>query len=548
MYYAQRLAALKNERSSWEDQWRNISKYLLPRTGRFLLSETNRGEQKFNNIYDSTGTYALGVLASGLMAGVTSPARPWFQLSTLNPELDESLNVKRWLADVTTLMQMVFAKSNTYRMLPVVYEEIAAYGTAASVLLQDFDRVIHHFPLTVGEYALATDYKGAVNTLYREFVMSPAQMIEEFGIDNVSSKVKSAYDRAGGKDQWFTVVQAIEPRPEALRDPRKRDAINMPFRSVYFEPDESRPLRESGFRRFPALCPRWQVVSGDVYGQSPGMAVLGDLKQLQHEQVAKSKGIDYKVNPPLQVPTTFKGRESAFLPGGLSYIDQNNPNGGVRTAFEVQLDLSYLLADIQDVRQRIRSSFFVDVFLMMADRTGQPLTATEVAERHEEKLMVLGPVLENLHHELLDPLIDLTFTRMLEAGMVPPPPQELAGQELNVEFMSVLAQAQRAIATNSIDRFTNSLGVIAQAKPEVLDKLDADRWVDVYSDALGVNPELIVPGEQVALIRQQRAQAQQQMQQAAAAQQAVDAAQKLGSVPAAQPTALSELMSNFSGL
>ena len=137
-------------------------------------------------------------------------------------------------------------------------------------------------------------------------------------------------------------------------------------------------------------------------------------------------------------------------------------------------------------------------------RAGVP---TEVAERHEEKLLMLGPVLERMHNEILDPLIEMTFSRMVEAGIVPPPPDELQGMELNVEFVSMLAQAQRAIATNSVDRFVGNLGAMAGIKPEVLDKFDADRWADAYADMLGIDPELIVPGEQVALIRKQRAEA-----------------------------------------
>nr|MBP9609481.1 phage head-tail adapter protein [Laribacter sp.] len=170
-----------------------------------------------------------------------------------------------------------------------------------------------------------------------------------------------------------------------------------------------------------------------------------------------------------------------------------------------------------------------------------------VAERHEEKLLMLGPVLERLHNEILDPLIEMTFSRMVEAGIVPPPPEELQGVDLNVEFVSMLAQAQRAIATNSVDRFVGNLGAVAGIKPEVLDKFDADRWADAYADMLGIDPELIVPGDQVALIRQQRAKAQQAQQQAAMLQMGADAAQKLGSIDTSQSSALTDVTRAFSG-
>lgn len=541
-----RWGQLRNERESWMAHWKEISDYLLPRSGRFFVDDRNRGDKRHNNIYDSTGTRALRVLAAGMMAGMTSPARPWFRLTTSDPQLDESAAVKAWLADVTRLMQMVFAKSNTYRALHSMYEELGAFGTASTIVLADFNSVIHHYTLTTGEFAMAADHRGQVNTLYREFQMTVAQMVREFGRDNCSPTVQTLFDR-GALEQWVTIMHAIEPRVD--RDMTKRDDRNMAWKSVYFEHggNEDQILRDSGFKEFPALCPRWATTGGDIYGNSPAMEALGDIKQLQHEQLRKAQGIDYKTKPPLQAPTSLKSRDVDTLPGGISFVDSAAPNGGIRSAFEVNIDLSHLLADIQDVRERIKGSFYADLFLMLANGTNPQMTATEVAERHEEKLLMLGPVLERMHNEILDPLIEMTFSRMVEANIVPPPPDELQGMELNVEFVSMLAQAQRAIATNSVDRFVGNLGAVAGIKPEVLDKFDADRWADAYADMLGIDPELIVPGEQVALIRKQRAEAAQAQQQAALLNQGADTAQKLGSVDTSKQSALTDVTRAFSG-
>ena len=154
--YRQRWIELQNERSSWMPHWQEISEYLLPRSGRFFLEDRNKGQKKYNNILDSTGTDALDVLTSGMQSIMASPARPWFRLTTSNPKLDESAPVKMWLSQVGRLMQMVFQKSNTYLALPTVYEELGAFGTACSILLPDFKNVIHHHVLTIGEFAIAT--------------------------------------------------------------------------------------------------------------------------------------------------------------------------------------------------------------------------------------------------------------------------------------------------------------------------------------------------------------------------------------------------------
>ncbi len=546
--YIQRKSELWKERSTWFSQWQEISRYLLPRNGRFLVTDRNRGEKRHNQIYDSTGTRALRVLAAGLMAGMTSPARPWFRLATSDANLMKFDPVKVWLNDVTELMRQVFARSNTYRSLHMLYEEIAGFGTGATIMLPDFADVIRHYPLTAGEYAVATDARGEVNTLYREFDMSISQMVGQFGRNNCSEAVKNAFDR-GNLDHWITVTHIIEPRKD--RDVTSRLAKNMAYASCYFESGSSdgRFLRESGFKRFPALVPRWAATGGDIYGNSPGMEALGDIKQLQHEQLRKGQGIDYMVKPPVQMPVAMKNQEFNSLPGGASYVDAS-VGGGIKNSFEVKLDLSHLLEDIQDVRGRINETFYKNLFMMLAMDQRSNITAREVAERHEEKLLMIGPVLERLHNELLKRKIDVTFDEMILAGIVPPPPPEMQGQELNVEFISMLAQAQRAIGVGSIDRYVGAMGVIAQLKPGVLDKFDEDEWADKYGDMLGIDPTLIVADEQVAIVRQARAQ----QQQAAAKQQqmaeAAKTAQTLGSTPSptsGAPTALSDIVSQFSG-
>jgi hypothetical protein len=537
---------LTTERASWWDHYKQLSDYLLPRSGRFFIQDRNKGNRRHNNIYDNTGTRAVRVLAAGMMAGMTSPARPWFRLGTADPEMMKSQAVKIWCNDVTRMMLDVFQRSNTYRALHSMYEELGTFGTAASIVTEDFQNVIHHYPLTCGEYAIATDWKGDVCTLYREFEKTVAEIVKEFGYSRCSPTVQSLYDR-GSLDAWIKLVHSIEPRED--RDPSKKDAKNKAWKSIYFEygGNGDKLLSESGFDRFPALVPRWSVSGGDIYGNSPGMEALGDIKQLQHQQLRKAQGIDYMTKPPLQMPSSMKNREIDTLPGGISYVDTGSSAAGIQTAFEVRLDLNHLLADMQDVRGRINGAFYADLFLMLANGSNTTMTATEVAERHEEKMLMLGPVVERLQNELLDPLVDMTFSRMLAAGILPPPPPELQGVDLNVEYVSMLAQAQRAVGTNSVDRFVGNLGAVAQYKPETLDKFNADEWVDIYSDMLGVDPRLIVASDQVAIIRDNRAKAQAAQAQAEMANQAADTAQKLGNTPTTGGNAASDIMGMFSG-
>jgi hypothetical protein len=544
-----RWGALKTERSSWISHWQEISNYLLPRSGRYFSQDRNNGNRRHNNIYDNTGSRALKIMAAGMMAGATSPARPWFRLATPDPELNQSQPVKVWLDDVSRRMHAVFQKSNTYRALHQLYEELGAFGTGASIVLPSFDSVIHHYPLTIGEYAIATDWQGNVCTLYREFDKQVSEIVKEFGIKNCSAMVQNLYNKGDGLDKWVTLIHAIEPRAD--RDASKRDAKNMAWKSCYFElgGNEDKVLREGGFKQFPAVVPRWALAGGDVYGNGPGMESLGDIKQLQHEQLRKANAIDFQTNPPLDVPTALKNQEVNRLPGGITYRDPSTGTQGIKSLFDVNLRLDFLLQDIVDVRGRINSSFFADMFLMLAQQPADGrMTATEVAERHEEKLLMLGPVIERLNNELLYPMVETTFTHMVEGGAIPPAPDDLQGMDLQVEFVSMLAQAQKAIGTNSVDRFVGNLGVIAQMKPDVLDKFDSDKWAESYSDMLGVDPNLIVADDKVALVRDARNKAQAAAQQAATMEQASKAAKNLGSTPTGgAPNALQDMMNQFSG-
>jgi len=409
--YLKRYESLKTVRQSRMTEWQDISRQLLPRSGRFLVSKKKDQTSDYNKILDNTGTRAAKVLASGLLAGASSPARQWFRLTTSDPALAELAPVKIWLSDVAKIMMDVFARSNTYKAMHKVYSELGVFGTGVTMVMDDFDTVIHHKPLTVGEYCLANDDKGNVCTIYREFTMTVSQLVKKFGKDRVSEQVLARW-RNDDLDSDVVVLHLVEPRAD--RDPEKKDNKNMPWKSVYIEMGHGHILSEGGFHDFPAICPRWDLTGADVYGEGLGLEALGDVRQLSHEQMAKAKAIDMMINPPMRAPTNLSGKMNIF-PGGVTYFNEVAGISSISPIYESRLDLQHLLLDIEDVRGRINSTFHEDLFLMLANDTRSGITATEVAERHEEKLLMLGPVLENIHGEMLGPLVDITFNRLLRA-------------------------------------------------------------------------------------------------------------------------------------
>lgn len=540
-----RKTAMWTERASWDAHWREIATYEFPRASRFVYTDANKGIKRHHNIYDNTAIFAHSTLAAGMMSGMTSPARPWFRLGLRDKDLEEFPAVRQYLHDVATKMRAIFQASNTYNALSQCYEELGAFGTWANFVRSDFENVIHHYPMTVGEYAIATNDKGIVDTLYRQVYMTVGQMVKQFGRDNCSTAVKNLYDRHN-LDAWVLVYHVVEPRADF--DKSKRDAKNMPWASIYFEPGadggKDELLSESGFKRFPVLAPRWSVTGNDVYGRSPAMNSLGDVKQLQLMQMRKAQAIDYMVNPPLQVPTQYKDQAHKRLPGGVMFVDATAPGGGVRSAYEVNLNLQHLELAIQDTRQRIDRAHYADLFLMMSHDERSGTTAQEIIQRQEEKMLVLGPVLERLQNELLAPLIEMTFDRMAEADILPKAPKELEGVELNVEFVSSLAQAQRAVASSGMDRVIGTVGQMVALWPEVRHKIDAMQVVDEYVDMFGATPKILVADDVAQERMQAEVQAQRAQQMAEAAPQVASAAKATSEIDTGQ---MRDVLNMFSG-
>jgi hypothetical protein len=558
-----RISALELERSGRLSLWQDIDRVLMPLMG-MVSDGVQSGQQGSgrNEILDSSATFASSILAAGMQSGMTSPARPWVNLETEDTDLMNVKAVSLWCDQVTQKMRTIFSRSNTYKSLHGLYEELGNFGVMAGVVLPDFKQVIHHYPMTAGEFCISADDRGEVDTLSRKLQMTVGQIVKRFVArgsrdeatwdwDKVSPSIKNAWDRHN-IDNWVTVQQLIQPRQD--RDSRKIDTRNMPFESIHIEAGstESKVLSESGYKRFPALVTRWQTKGAGIYpSRWPGIVALGDIAQLQHEQLRKAQGIDYMTKPPLQVPVALKNQDSDFLPGGVTYVDAVGPHNAVRSAFDVNLNLNDLRADIEDVRRRIDRAFYADLFLFLSNIQGLKgqMTAREVAEIHEEKLLMLGPVVENIENELLSPLIDITFDAMIEAGILPPPPPELEDQPLQPEFIGLLSQAQRMVSMASVDRLVGAVASIATAKgdPSVWDKLDTDKVIDKGSKYLGTDPELIRGDDEVAEMRQARAEQMQAAAQAEAMERAAATAKDLSGADLEGNTALSQMASGFTG-
>ena len=490
--YKRQYDALKNERATWLPVWKELGTYLAPTRGFFDGQLPNQGRRiDHKTLLDSAPCLAVEVLCAGMMSGLTSPSRSWFDLSLAPEELMELPGAREWVFDVKKRLEEVFAKSNVYGVLHGFYEEIAVFGTAAFLVEEDREKGIYCRAFTAGEYCLGTDAQGKVNRFGREFFMTAEQLRQTFGEEHLPPQITRlpAEEQAA---KWHKVFHLIIPNNRHV--PYFNDNLHMPFASIYFLED-GHVLRRGGYKEFPVIAARWEVKNAsDVYGKGPGWKCLGDVKMLQKMQKTKLVALDKSTNPPVMVSANVQG-EVNLLPGGITRYN-GTADGAVRPAYLVQPDLNALEAAIESVRATIRSQFFADVFLSLTAQNYAGMTATEVAERHQEKMLVLGPVLERLKNELLDPLIDRAFNLLARQGLLPTPPESIQGLPLKVEYVSMIAQAQKAAGLSSLVQGLNYASSLTAVKPELVHRVDYDCALEEGLKALGVAPALLKSEEE----------------------------------------------------
>lgn len=538
-----RLIGLRVNRYSWWVHARDLADYLFPRRYKWLITpnQQSRGAQINQHILDSTGTLAARNCAAGMMTGATNPTKIWFKLKIGRIDSTQTSPVSLWLAECERLMMLVFQQSNFYMAMATWYFDLVIFGTAALLIYEDYDEVIRCFNPCFGEYYVDNDGQYRPTIFYREFTLNVAQVVDRFGIDNVSDNIKQLYETtdAANLARELIIAHAVEPNtePEKFGIPS-----HFKFRECYWEwGGSSSPqggglggqglLLAKGFYEQFAVVTRWDLVANDAYGRSPGMDALPDVKQLQQETRRKAQGLDKTVNPPMVADIQLKNQPASLLPGGVTYISgmMATGNDGFKSVYgNWKPDIPAVTEDIKEVQERVKQIFFNDLFRTVSQfETRSNVTAYEISERRAESLIMLGPVFERLQNEGLAVIIDRVFAIMSRAGILPPAPQEIAGAGIDIEYVSLLSTAQAAAASSGIERLLGLAGNLAGVDPAIMDNIDLDYALDKMSSLLNNDPKMIRSPEQLAQIRMQRQQAQQQAQQAEMAEKLAAGAKTL---------------------
>jgi hypothetical protein len=563
---------MEQDRSSFIDTWLNLGAYFSPRRLRFLTSDVNRGWLRNIRIIDDTGGQAKDVFKAGMLSGLCSPNRLWFMHSTSDEQLNEDQDVLDWLYEITEITFKTLSKTNYYEEVACLFEDAGVFA-GGLVWMAESEREVANFKsLPVGSYSVSHDAEGHVCKLHRQFMMTCYQLLDMFGVrdakgeitnwENFSQAVRTQHDLKQ-LGSWFYVCHYVRPNQEF--EPEAPGTMGMPFLEVYYEngmvqetttgidqtstsSEQWRFLRIRGLFEMPVMEAIWEKTGEDDYGTScPGIRSIGDVRQLQAQERRTSQASEKMINPAMQGPSTLKGQAVSILAGTLTLYDQRSGDPGFRPAHEVNLNIQMMDERSDRIRARIEKHWYTPLFMMFQREEGEsvePITATEVREKHEEKLLMLSPFLERMNRGAFTPLMTFMFRVMKMRGMLPDPPAKMKDKEITVGFTSIFSQALAMIEMDKIKDFAAWVAQQAQVFPEALDMVDADEMLRQYAKLSKLPPHLIRSEDAANVIRKHRAQQQQAQQQAQmAAQQAKTAKDLSGaSTDPAQPTALIQML------
>jgi hypothetical protein len=518
-----RFDRLQGQRENWETHWQEVADYMQPRKAD-VTKRRARGDKRMEQVFDSSPIQAVELLAASLHGMLTNPSTPWFTLKFKDEEINNQDEAKLWLEASTDAMYTAFNRSNFQQEIFELYHDLITFGTAAMFIEEDDNDIIKFSTRHINEVFIAENDKGRIDTIYRKFKISARAAIQKFG-DAVSADVQTK----AKKDPYeeIELLHAVYPRSDF--NPNKKDKSNMPFESVYMEFKNGNELSVGGFREFPFVVPRYLKASNEIYGRSPAMTALPDVKMLNEMSKTTIKAAQKQVDPPLLVPDDGFLLPVRTVPGGLNFYrsgtrDRIEPlNIGANNPLGLNME--------QQRRDSIRAVFYVNQLMM---QQGPQMTATEVIQRNEEKMRLLGPVLGRLQSELLKPLIDRVFAILFRNNMLPVAPQFLSGRDVEIEYVSPLAKAQKSTELQSIMRAVEILGSLANVAP-VFDYVNFDNLVKHLADIVGVPQKILKSQKEVNNERQAQAQQQEQMQSMQQLQQVAKAGGDIAPLAKALP-------------
>ena len=509
---------LKNSRADFDSYYQILHNYFYVE-GNSITSKKNKGAE-INTLLDATSLNSGDVLASGLANYLTPEASKWVFLQHSNPALRDNRAVKQWCQDTTDEVLLTLSRSNFYNQMPIFYKASGVYGTAGLFCEKDYDDGVRFYNIPINKLYLTEDAKERPSEFYLSFEYTAEQALSRFG-DNCSDEIKECYASGRNEDKKFKFICYFGKRLE--RDPRKIETANMPVRMVWVDAKTKKKMAESGFNSMPCVAHRFYKQPQIVYGYSPAMKALPYVRLVNTMTDTILRSSMKQADPAFALPDdAFLGTPN-FNPRQINYYQRGklNPKEDIFPIGNFG-SLNVGLAELQYYQSQIEKLMFVDTFQAFSAITKQ-MTIPEVMERISEKMTLLGPAVGRYMNDVLQPLVEKVVLILYEDNRLPRLPDAMiADPNFEVKFVGRLVQTQRQSELNNITNAIAISGQIAQFKPEVLDKINADEAVNDIFDISGVSARILRSDAEVQQIRKARAEAMEQQQKLAALQQGAE--------------------------
>ncbi len=527
---------LRGARASLETVWQDIARHTIPREATFTDTSVP-GVNRNRFVLDSTAPRSLELFAAFLHTLMNNPAQQWFKYRVRGrPELNKDPAVKTWLEEAARITLARLTAANVYTHLHRAYLNLGSYGTSVHFVGPGDSGLklrSHHLSNAV----IAENEAGDIDTMHLTHAFTPRQAQQRFnpeGKDNIS--LGKAIDKPvqGRKHKKVRFIHSVIPvTDQVVHDlfPKRFLARDSKFASVWMNAEDRVRVDLGTFEEFPYQVPRWYTVQDDVYGRSPAMTVMPDIRMSNRMSETILRGAEKIVDPPLLIPDGGIVSPIRLYPGGLSFSD-----GEIKPVPLLPPGASRIEIGIELLKQRqdaIREGYFVPLFIT----PDSPVkTATEVLQQADERNRAVSPMLVRVQEELLGAFVMRSFSVLRRSGHIPPPPPALddTGAELEVEYLSPLSAAQKQSDGLAMARFIEQMIPWAEVDPGALDIIDTDKGAEVIAEATGVPGKVIRPSVAIKRVREARAKQSQSQQLLEQLPEAAGAVAKLQSAGAAQ--------------
>ncbi len=528
------IRSLEHERSSWEAPWLDIRDNIYPEGARALdgSNTSSQGGKKQQKVLDSTPQLAIRSLASGMQGGIISPSRQWFQLGLKGQE-KTTTSVTGWLTHVRDILLHFFNEADIYGAMYQLFREMALYGQGVILIEEDLFKGFKFTTLSCGDYWLDSNDDSEVDTLMRKMYYSARDMIRRFGKEILPEEITQK-ESINNVEKKFEVIHIIRPREEY--EYGKRDNTNMEWESLYLYKGGNNAydsnyivLRQSGFRNKPFVAPRWEKLSNATYGSSPARIALADVKTLYQVRKEALDGLKKTVSPPVAASGKLKNESIQLIPNGVTYVNSQSVDSQITPIYQAHGVYEATTQETIELRQKIKEVFFNDLFAPIMNKD-KSMSATEVTSINAEKLGSITPVIELLEKEALDHVFDRCFQILYDLGdVIPPVPAELQGRPLKIEYVSVLAQAQKQSELTAIMQLIGNVAMMAELRPDSSIWLDIGKIISKMAEIL-CQSELLLPEKEVKKLQQIQEDLAREQQASQAIQETVSTAKEVGEI------------------